>query len=131
MPPVRKAPQLGGIASAWLARLPGTDRRIPTPREAAIAWAELAGLCALALAKRSSTGPEALADVDTGAAELPLLVTGALLDFNHPPGSPVAVMLNGRVAATARAFAAHFATMLPDAMFRDGANTLEIYDLSG
>ena len=83
----------------------------------------------------SSTGPRAelqspgfFRDVDLEAAPLPVFIAGRLSEVE--PGSLIAIALNGRVAATTRAFkyggALRFGAVVPVASLRPGANQVTV-----
>jgi hypothetical protein len=71
-------------------------------------------------------------DVDPSSAFLPARVTGEVRSAEGEPAPhSIAVVLNGRIEATARTFSskgssARFAAMLPESAFVQGANEVEI-----
>ncbi len=73
--------------------------------------------------------PGQFEDVDA-SGEIPALVTGAL---RREPSGPIALLLNGRVAATGRAYregeAVRFALVARPQGFREGENTLRLHEL--
>ncbi|MBD0291833.1 MAG: sulfatase-like hydrolase/transferase [Thermoleophilia bacterium] len=73
------------------------------------------------------------ASVDKSSGFLPAYVTGRLEDGR--PGTYLVLALNGRVGAVVRAFElageTRFAAMLPEELFRAGANEVEIFALDG
>lgn len=78
--------------------------------------------------------PEMFADVDADSATLPLHVRGRVLG---QVSQPLAVVVNGRIAATTMPFvelgASVFATMIPEGALRPGHNDIATYlvDRSG
>jgi hypothetical protein len=79
------------------------------------------------------TDADAYADVDTGGTFLPSLLSGRLTGVE--PGAPLAVAINGSIAAVGEAYASvgggglHCALLAPPASFRDGANEVALYEV--
>ncbi|HKG36797.1 MAG TPA: sulfatase-like hydrolase/transferase [Solirubrobacterales bacterium] len=75
--------------------------------------------------------PEPLREVDTGAPEIPAYYEASLRVTENP--GPLAVAVNGRIAATARAWlsggAWRVGVVLPPSSFRDGANRIQVYPI--
>lgn len=75
--------------------------------------------------------PTLFADVQPGSGLVPVRVAGELSGRSVPPGTALAVAVNGRVAATTKAYALDgrngFAVILPEGSFRKGANAVEVY----
>jgi hypothetical protein len=70
--------------------------------------------------------------VDSDGAFLPALISGRLEGVD--PGAPLAVALNGTIAAVGEAYesvdgAAHTALLVPPERFRDGANSVALYEV--
>jgi hypothetical protein len=74
------------------------------------------------------------ADVDTEATFVPALVSGRLEGV--AAGAPLAVAVNGRIAAVSEAYdsvsgGVHVAALVPPASFRDGPNDVQLYAAVG
>jgi hypothetical protein len=75
--------------------------------------------------------PEKLRDVEPGVT-VPALVSGTLSGSPPAASVPVAVAVNGRIGAVGFTFVQGdapqtFATMVPDSLFRAGANSVRLY----
>ena len=79
-------------------------------------------------------GARRFLDVDLTARRVPSNVIG-WLDDPGPPGRPLAVSLNGRVAAVGRSFkptgslGLEFSLLIPESAFRQGRNAVRVYAL--
>ena len=62
---------------------------------------------------------------------VPALIEGDVADEAAPPGRPLAIAVNGRIAATTETFAdgghSHFFSLVPEGAFRDGPNSVDVY----
>ena len=76
-------------------------------------------------------GEALLAAVDPEGALSPSHLTGRLTGPRAKAGTPLALAVNGRVAAVARSYETggdiRFSAFAPEASFRPGANTVEVY----
>jgi hypothetical protein len=77
--------------------------------------------------------PTALEDVDTSSDEIPAYFQASLsVPYPRKPG-PLAIALNGRIVATARAWPSwgtwEVGSMLPARGFRDGTNTVQVFEI--
>jgi len=76
---------------------------------------------------------DVLRSVDLGSVFLPVLLTGRL--EGAPPGTALALAVNGRVVAVAKSFryagATRFSALVPESALRAGANSVAIYAVSG
>jgi Sulfatase len=76
-----------------------------------------------------------LADVDPSGAFVPGEITGAIPDGRPGGGRPIALVLNGRVAATGFTFslegsdAESFELIVPESSFRRGANQARVLEI--
>jgi hypothetical protein len=74
--------------------------------------------------------PDQFDHVGPPGGDVPALVTGTLHGF---PSGPLALLVNGRIAATGRAYregeAVRFALVARPQAFREGENTLRLYEL--
>lgn len=104
---------------------------------------ELLGKPVRGLAVRRSARPRAeiarsadLRSVDLRSDFLPALVEGRIAPGGQPPKRDLAFALNGRIVAVGESFSLldqskeHFAAMLPEQDFRQGANRLEVFAVS-
>jgi hypothetical protein len=77
-----------------------------------------------------------LLDVDPASAFVPGELTGRLPDGHPGGGRPIAVVLNGTIAATGRTFslagsrAESFEAIVPEAAFRAGRNDARVYEIA-
>jgi hypothetical protein len=69
--------------------------------------------------------------VRTRSPFVPARIVGSIGHRSLAVGSPLAVAVNGRVAATTKAFAFHgstrFAVLVPESVFHDGKNAVDVY----
>jgi hypothetical protein len=69
--------------------------------------------------------------VRRGDGFVPARVVGDISGGSFAPNTPLAVAVNGRIAATTRSFLwdgkARFAVLVPEGAFRDGANAIDLY----
>jgi hypothetical protein len=81
-------------------------------------------------APRAQATVDAAGDFDDVAADarvLPVLVSG---DADLPDGTPIAIAVNGRVAATTRVFPpGQYVALVPPSSLHPGANDVEVLDL--
>jgi hypothetical protein len=68
-------------------------------------------------------------DVDLDSALLPIWVSGSVTAL--PGGSDLAIVLNGRVAATTKVDRGHFAALVPPKALQAGANRVEVLEIDG
>ncbi len=101
---------------------------------------ELVGRSLAGLAVRQSSKWKATLDqrdelhsFDPGAVYVPVLLTGRL--EGPPPGTALAIAVNGRVEAVASSFRygaeVRFSALVPESAVRAGANSVEVYAVSG
>ena len=60
---------------------------------------------------------------------LPIWISGSVTAL--PGGSDVAIVVNGRVAATTKVDRGHFGALVPPRALRDGANRVEVLEIDG
>ncbi len=73
--------------------------------------------------------PGQFGDVDLDSPLLPIWVSGSVTAL--PGGSDVAIVVNGRVAATTKVERGHFASLIPPSALRDGENRVEVLEIDG
>jgi Sulfatase len=80
---------------------------------------------------------EDLLDVDPASEFVPGEITGAIPAGRSGGGRPIAVAVNGTVAATgftfslARSTTENFAVVVPESAFRRGANEVRVFEIAG
>lgn len=78
--------------------------------------------------------PSAFAAVDLSSGFLPARVSGEIEGRKLPPQTELAVAVNGRIAGLAIVFDDYgrqrFSALVPGSVFRDGANTVELFAVS-
>jgi Sulfatase len=77
---------------------------------------------------------EQFQDVRTASPFVPAHIVGEIQDDALPAGAPLAVAVNGRVAATTSSFERNgrrrFAVLVPEQSFRDGPNTVKVFSIT-
>jgi hypothetical protein len=68
-------------------------------------------------------------DVDFDSPLLPTWVSGTITAL--PGGSDLAIVVNGRVAATTKVERGHFGALVPPRALRDGENRVEVLEIDG
>ena len=79
-------------------------------------------------------GETLFANVKRASEFVPARIAGEVDGLSLASGAPLAVALNGRVAATTRTFVldgrSRFAVLVPESAFRDGRNTVDVFAIS-
>ncbi len=81
--------------------------------------------------------PRSLADVRRSAQAVPTLAAGAITGGGALSDRPLALAVNGRIAAVGRSFhfkvepQEYFALNLPESRLRDGRNSMQLYEVVG
>jgi hypothetical protein len=81
-------------------------------------------------------GRRALASVRLRSGFVPVQVTGRIVGSKRPRTRAVAVVVNGRVGATAPTFrlraggSEFFSAILPEALFSNGGNRVDLYEIA-
>jgi hypothetical protein len=69
--------------------------------------------------------------VRTKSLFVPALIEGDVEGDTAQPGRPLAIAVNGRIAATTKTYDngrhVHFTSLVPEGAFRDGANSVDVY----
>ena len=73
--------------------------------------------------------PGQFGDVDLDAALLPIWVSGSVTAL--PGGSDLAIVVNGRVAATTKVDRGHFGALVPPGVLLAGSNRVEVLEIDG
>jgi hypothetical protein len=68
-------------------------------------------------------------DVDLDSPLLPIWVSGAVTAL--PGGSDLAIVVNGRVAATTKVDRGRFGALVPPRVLREGENRVEVLEIDG
>jgi hypothetical protein len=79
--------------------------------------------------KVSLQDPGQFDDVDIDAPLLPVWVSGTVTAL--PGGSDLAIVVNGRVAATTKVDRSRFGALVPPSALRDGENGVEVLEIDG
>jgi hypothetical protein len=104
--------------------------------------AELLGRSVQGMQRRAVTGARVVldgaglfAEVHSSVGFVPARVVGELVGKTPPVGAALAVVVNDRVAATTQVFSVdgrkRFTAMVPEGVFHDGGNDVEIYGVAG
>ena len=76
-------------------------------------------------------GETLYANVRPASGFVPARVVGEVEGTRPPHGSPLAIAVNGRIAATTRTFTlggrSRFAALVPETVFREGANGVDVF----
>jgi hypothetical protein len=81
-------------------------------------------------ARATVDAPEEYDDIAAGAHELPALVSGDVTGLAD--GAPIAIAVNGRVAATTRVFPpGQYVALVPPGSLRPGDNDVEVLEIGG
>jgi hypothetical protein len=76
-------------------------------------------------------GAPLFADVRKASGFVPARVVGDVQHRALPSGTPMAIAVNGRIAATTVSYSltghTRFAALVPESAFREGANTVDVY----